>query len=119
MLRSVSGGLQSEVIDAIYRAGWEEGLDIGSDDVLKEVLFKKNFPVEELFIKMEEKAARVELKKNIEQALARDLFGVPTFLVDDEIFWGNDSIKYLEMYLSGSDPLDHDKYQNFLSKHQF
>jgi 2-hydroxychromene-2-carboxylate isomerase len=118
-LKSVSGAHQKDLIDAIFRAGWEEGQDIGSDDVLKLVLEKYNLPVEELFQKMEDKSARIELKNNIEEGLKKDLFGVPTFFVDEEMFWGNDSIKYLEMYLAGMDPLDHEKYQTFLTKHQF
>ena len=118
-LKSVSGTHQKEVIDAIFRSGWEQGQDIGSDDVLKIVLADQNLPVEELFQKMEEKAARVELKNNIETGIKRDLFGVPTFFVDEEMFWGNDSIKYLEMHLAGMDPLDQEKYQAFLDKHQF
>lgn len=118
-LKSVAGNHQAMVIDAIYRAGWEHGLDIGSDDVLRKVLADKHLPVEELFSRMEEKSSRVELKKNIEEGIAKDLFGVPSFLVDEELFWGNDSIKYLQMYLDGQDPLDHNKYQEFLTKHQF
>lgn len=118
-LKNVAKEHQVQVIDAIYRAGWEHGLDIGSDEVLKTVLSEKNLPVEELFARMEEKTSRIELKKNIEEGLARDLFGVPGFLVDEELFWGNDSIKYLQMYLEGKDPLDHNKYQEFLTKHQF
>ena len=118
-LKSVAGELQKEVIDSIFRAGWEYGLDIGNDDVLKEVLRSKNLPVEQLFLKMEEKESRMQLKSNIENALKKEVFGVPTFFVDEEMFWGNDSIKYLEMYLAGNDPLDHEKYKNFINKHQF
>ena len=65
---------------------------------------------------MESKAARIELKANIERALQNELFGVPSFIADGEMFWGNDSTKYLEMYLNGLDPLDIDKYQHFLQK---
>ncbi|MFA6236181.1 MAG: 2-hydroxychromene-2-carboxylate isomerase [Bacteriovorax sp.] len=118
-LPEVSGSSQKEVIDAIFRAGWEFGQDIGSDDVLKNILTEAGLPAEEFFAKMESKESRVQLKSNIGQAIGRNLFGVPSFLVDEEIFWGNDSIKYLEMHLSGSDPLDHEKYKIFLSKHQF
>jgi 2-hydroxychromene-2-carboxylate isomerase len=118
-LDSVAGLDQKAVIDAIFRAGWEFGLDIGNDDVLKEILSAKNLPVENLFSKMEEKSSRIQLKNNIEQALNKEVFGVPTFLVDEELFWGNDSIKYLEMYLLGSDPLDIEKYTQFITKHQF
>lgn len=118
-LKSVAGAHQKEVIDTIFCAGWVEGLEIGSDDVLKEILLSKGLPVEELFSKMEARESRISLKENIESGLKKNLFGVPTFLVDEEIFWGNDSIKYLEMYLAGNDPLNHQKYQLYLSKHEF
>jgi len=118
-LSSVSGELQKVVIDTIFRAGWEKGLDIGSDDAIREILSENNLPVDELFSKMEEKSSRIQLKNNIEAALGKEVFGVPTFLIDEEMFWGNDSIKYLEMYLTDTDPLDRNKYNNFLSKHQF
>jgi 2-hydroxychromene-2-carboxylate isomerase len=34
------------------------------------------------------------------EAQARSVFGVPTFIVDDQMFWGNDRIMFLEEYLS-------------------
>ena len=68
---------------------------------------------------MENREARVQLKKNIEQALDKNLFGVPSFIVDSEIFWGHDSIKYLKMHLEGIDPLDLNKYNEFTKKHLF
>lgn len=118
-LVEVSGNDQKKVIDAIFRAGWEHGLDIGSDDVLKEILSQQHLPVDLLFAKMEAKEARAALKDNIAKALDKGLFGVPSFIVDEEIFWGNDSIKYIEMFLNGTDPLDYEKYKDFLSKHDF
>jgi hypothetical protein len=35
------------------------------------------------------------------------------------MFWGNDSIEYLLMALNNNDPLDYEKYKNFLTKHPF
>jgi 2-hydroxychromene-2-carboxylate isomerase len=120
-LFEVSGPDQNTIIDIIFRAGWEKGLDIGNEEVLKDLLSRHKFSLtpEELFFRMEAKESRLHLKNNISKALKKDIFGVPTFLVDEEIFWGNDSIKYLEMYLAGTDPLDHEHYLNFLNKHQF
>lgn len=115
-LKSSAGEKQKEIIDAIYRAGWEHGLDIGSDDVLKAVLKEKNLYSADLIEKMESKNARIELKQNNEKALQREIFGVPSFVADGEMFWGNDSVKYLEMHLNGMDPLDKEKYQQFLTK---
>ncbi len=115
-LKSSAGEKQKDIIDAIYRAGWEHGLDIGSDDVLKTVLKESHLYSDELIEKMESKNARIELKQNNERGLQREIFGVPSFVVDGELFWGNDSVKYLEMYLNGMDPLDKEKYQEFLKK---
>jgi 2-hydroxychromene-2-carboxylate isomerase len=118
-LATVSQSEQKRLIDVIFRAGWEKGLDIGDDVVLREILSKEDFSVDELFSKMETKEARVELKKNIERALSNGVFGVPTFIVDGELFWGNDSINYLEMFIKNEDPLDYKKYKDFLDKHTF
>lgn len=115
-LQSSAGDKQKEIIDAIFRAGWEHGLDIGSDDVLKEVLKENGLYSDELLEKMESKNARLELKQNNEKALQREIFGVPSFVANGEMFWGNDSVKYLEMFLNGMDPLDQKKYQQFLEK---
>lgn len=115
-LKGVAGEHQKAVIDAIYRAGWEHGLDIGNDDVLRTVLKEHNLPVDELFAKMEEKSARLELKQNLEAAISKGLFGVPSFTVGEELFWGHDSIPYLEMHLKNEDPLNHEHYKSFLNQ---
>ncbi len=115
-LLNTAGDKQKEIIDAIYRAGWEHGLDIGSDDVLKTILKVHNLYTDELLEKMESKEARLELKANVERALQLELFGVPSFVVNGEMFWGYDSTKYLEMYLNGTDPLDKEVYQQFITK---
>ncbi|HND30884.1 MAG TPA: DsbA family protein, partial [Myxococcota bacterium] len=40
-----------------------------------------------------------------EQAIAAGVFGVPTMIVDGELFWGYDSFAHLEGFLRGEDPL--------------
>ena len=44
-----------------------------------------------------------QLKANTEVALARGVFGVPTFAVDGELFWGFDALPLLRSYLEGDD----------------
>jgi len=36
--------------------------------------------------------AKAALRRNTEDATARGIFGAPSFLVDDELFWGNDRL---------------------------
>ena len=44
-----------------------------------------------------------ELRKNTDEAAARGVFGVPSFVVDGEVFWGADSIGFLKAYLEDKD----------------
>lgn len=44
---------------------------------------------------------KAELKAATDQAIARGLFGVPTFAVDDKLFWGFDALPMLRSYLEG------------------
>ena len=41
------------------------------------------------------------LKRNTDEALALNLFGVPSFVVDGQVFWGNDALPLLRAYLLG------------------
>jgi predicted thioredoxin/glutaredoxin len=42
-------------------------------------------------------------------AIEKGVFGVPTVIVDGNLFWGNDQIEHVALLLSGQDPLDRDK----------
>jgi 2-hydroxychromene-2-carboxylate isomerase len=42
-----------------------------------------------------------QLKANTEEAIACGVFGVPTFVVDDKVFWGLDALPMLRAYLDG------------------
>jgi len=42
-----------------------------------------------------------QLKANTEEAIARGVFGVPTFCVDDKVFWGLDALPMMRAYLDG------------------
>lgn len=44
---------------------------------------------------------KAQLKTNTDEAIAAGVFGVPTFTVDDKLFWGFDALPMLRAYLSG------------------
>ena len=46
------------------------------------------------------------LKKNTEEAAARGVFGVPSFVAEGEIFWGADAVDFLKAYLKDSSVLN-------------
>ncbi|MGH7933343.1 MAG: 2-hydroxychromene-2-carboxylate isomerase [Candidatus Binataceae bacterium] len=88
--------------DAIYRAIWAEGLDLGDDTVLATTLEKGGVPVAELLAALDRQDIKDELRRNTETAVSRGVFGAPTFFVGDEMFWGNDRIEFVEAALRAS-----------------
>lgn len=48
-------------------------------------------------------AVKQGLQAHTEEAIARGLFGVPSFVVDDKVFWGQDALPMLRAYLLGDD----------------
>lgn len=114
-LKSTAGELQPQVIKALWLAGWEKRIDMGDPDELQKVLKDAGLPAEDLYEKSFSKEAKVELKANIQEAISFGAFGVPSMVVESELFWGNDSIEDMLNYLTGEDKLDRQKLANLLS----
>jgi len=114
-LKSVAGDSQKKLIDIFFRAAWEYGQDLGDSSVIENLLEKNGFDTEAMMNKISSKEVKLELRTNIENALKQGVFGVPSFIVDNELFWGNDSLKYLELKLNNEDPLPVKEYEKFLN----
>jgi 2-hydroxychromene-2-carboxylate isomerase len=56
-----------------------------------------------------QEAAKAKLRANTEEAIARTVFGVPTFAADGELFWGTDSFPMLQDYLANPSLFDSDE----------
>ena len=54
-------------------------------------------------------AAKDPLRKNTEEAAARGVFGVPSFVVDRELFWGADSVDFVKAYLKDTAVLQNEE----------
>ena len=50
-----------------------------------------------------------QLRRNTEEAAARGVFGVPSFVADDEVFWGADAIDFLKAFLKDPSVLRNDE----------
>lgn len=114
-LPSVAGDLQEKVIETIWKAGWQKGKDLGNPDELQAELQEAGLPAVELFEKSFSREAKLELKKNIQVATGSGVFGVPSFVTQDELFWGHDAIPDLLNFLQGTDQLDRKRLAEILS----
>ncbi|TKD09448.1 2-hydroxychromene-2-carboxylate isomerase [Polyangium fumosum] len=91
---------------ALIVATWENGRDLMNDAELRAIADEAGLDGAALLAAADDPAVKERLRQNTEQALAEGVFGVPTFLVEDQIFWGNDRLGFLETYLAGGLRID-------------
>ena len=92
---AVACGAKPEAIGRIFDEIWTTGTDASDPGRFSALLEKLRISPEGL-AGPEVKNA---LKKNTDEAAQRGVFGVPTFEVDGELFWGADSIEFLKDFL--------------------
>jgi 2-hydroxychromene-2-carboxylate isomerase/NAD(P)H-dependent FMN reductase len=80
-------------VQAVFRANFADDRDIGSADVLAEILRDLGLTVDEIMARAESTEHKPKLRLQTERARELGIFGAPTFVVGDEIFWGNDRLE--------------------------
>ncbi len=89
-------GLLRQYVVMMMWTEWAEGENIGDLDVLLKVGEKIGLDRDELAAAASDKARLKQLDANWEEAQASHVIGVPTFVYEDQVFWGNDRLEYLE-----------------------
>ena len=112
-LQDVSGEDQQRVVTRIFEAGWSEGEDLGDAIRLRELLEASGIPSANYVDKISESAVKERLIAETADAIANGVFGVPTIIVGDKLFWGNDQFEHIELSLLGNDPASKDKIAAF------
>ncbi len=93
---SIARGNDPRVVDRLFRFAWREG-HIPSDQVAwRELMNELDVTEDELKDPLVKKA----LLDNGEQAIEKGVFGVPSAVVDGELFWGVDGFEFLLDYLA-------------------
>jgi 2-hydroxychromene-2-carboxylate isomerase len=81
-----------EFVRRVYRANFVEDRDIGQAEVIGPILRSLALP-EALMEEAQTAEAKAKLRAQTERAVALGIFGAPTCVVGDELFWGNDRIE--------------------------
>lgn len=89
------------LIDALYAAVWAKGQGVETPEKVARAASDAGFDGEQLVRRAGESQAKDRLRAQTDDAIARGIFGVPTMIVDGEMFWGLDSFGHLERQLRG------------------
>ena len=102
MLVSLDGDDQIRLIEALTPAIWEQGLDVGDAAAVAAVLTAAGFDAQALAAKTQDAAIKQALMDNTEKAVERGTFGIPTFFIGDEMFFGKERLGQIEEMLAST-----------------
>ncbi len=99
--QTAGGGDTGALLHGLLRAVWAEERDIAEDAVIRDCLAAAGFDPDLADRGM---LTGVEtLQRNTDEALARMVFGAPSYVVGDEVFWGQDRLAHLDAHLAAPD----------------
>jgi 2-hydroxychromene-2-carboxylate isomerase len=84
---------------AIFNALWSEKLNMESPEVVAEVLTKAGLDTTDFMARISKSEVKERLKGTTEEAVARGVFGAPSFFVNGEMFFGQDRLSFVETAL--------------------
>ncbi len=100
MLVALEPEKRSTFIETLLPAIWEEQLDVTDTDVLGKIIADGGFDAQALFAKTQDPAVKQELMDNVEKAVERGAFGIPTMFVDGEMYFGKERLDQIDEQLS-------------------
>lgn len=89
-------GTGDRYLDVVSRAMWEQGEKMDDPDVVVRVLDAGGLEGAEIVAATQDPEVKAELATNTEKAVARGVFGIPTFFVGEEMFFGKDRLGLVE-----------------------
>ncbi|HEX7643315.1 MAG TPA: 2-hydroxychromene-2-carboxylate isomerase [Burkholderiaceae bacterium] len=85
---------------AIYAAMFETPKNMGLPEEIGKVLHAAGFDPAQFLAMINDQAVKDRLKSDTAEAVARGVFGAPTFFVGDKMFWGQDRLHFVEHVLA-------------------
>ena len=89
------------VTSAIFKGCWVEERDMGNPEELFDIVKAQGLDAAELLANARSEKTLARYQALTEEALERGVFGAPTYFYNDEMFWGQDRLDFLDQVLAG------------------
>ena len=87
-------GIKDQYINKIFNAIWSDGLNLNDEEVLIKVLKNIDVNPKTFLLRAQSQNIKDQLRVKTNEAFKKGIFGAPTFVVKDKIFWGQDRLQY-------------------------
>ena len=85
---------KDEFFDICFDAYWKNNFDISKEENIKKILVECDIKTEDFEMGIKDKKIKDELKDLTNIAFQNDVFGAPTFVINQKLFWGQDRLEY-------------------------
>tara|TARA_B100001057_G_scaffold212071_1_gene212489 strand:- start:886 stop:1464 length:579 start_codon:yes stop_codon:yes gene_type:complete len=91
---TVKENKKKEYLDTFFNAYWQDNLDLTLEKNITVLVENLNMNHKAFFKDIAKQEVKDQLKKFTEEAFKKEIFGAPTFVVNNKIFWGQDRLEY-------------------------
>ena len=91
---SVNKNQKDDYLNTFFDAYWKCNSDLSSEKEFSELLGSLKIDSKNFFEKIKQQSIKDNLKKLTSDAFEKEVFGAPTFIVNNKIFWGQDRLEY-------------------------
>ena len=82
-------------LNVIFDAYWKDDLDTSNKEILETLLEKCKINLNEFFDGIKDPKIKDKLKNKTQEAHDKEIFGAPSFVVNNKIFWGQDRLEFV------------------------
>ena len=86
--------IKNYFIDKIFNTVWQDGLNMNDEIIVQKVLKNLNVNPKTFALRSSSSLIKDSLRKKTSEAYEKGIFGAPTFVSNDKIFWGQDRIEF-------------------------
>ena len=90
----VNNDIKDLYLNIMFDAYWKENLDISNKEVLITLLKRCKINLDSFLRGIKDKKIKDELKNITQEAHDKEIFGAPTYVVNNKIFWGQDRLEF-------------------------
>ncbi len=89
-------GIFDKYVEVVFKSMWVDNKKMDDLEVIQTVLLENGLPVKEIFEGTQNQKIKDKLIKNTSEAVEKGIFGAPSMLVEDELFFGKESLQDVE-----------------------
>jgi len=91
---SINDNQKDKYLNIFFDAYWKDNLNLSSEKEFLKLLENLEIDSKIFFEKIKQQSTKDELKELTSDAFKKEVFGAPTFIVNNKIFWGQDRLEY-------------------------